>query len=154
MKTFTRVQLLVMAAAVFAAHKVSSLFATSDGQFFIHEDRAKLHARGNNPSLRIFEIDAEEVPAEKAASTTPPAAKPKGKVVKLPTSKILKLSVKKIKPALKEIETAEAIGLLIKEETDTQNRTGVIAALEARLDEINAVPETPETPETPESYNN
>ena len=63
MKTISRKELIVMSVAIFAAHNVNTLYATSDGNFFIVQDRAKLHSRSSKANLTIYEIDRYEADA-------------------------------------------------------------------------------------------
>jgi hypothetical protein len=71
MKTISRKDLIAMSVAIFGAHNVNTLFATSDGQFFIVQDRAKLHSNSSKAKLTIYEIDRHEADALSAKVAEP-----------------------------------------------------------------------------------
>lgn len=65
MKRYSLKELLEMANDIFKKLNVEKVFATNDGQFFVEENRALLHATPNK--LSVFELkacDASEVEAE------------------------------------------------------------------------------------------
>lgn len=120
MKTISRKDLVLMSAAVFAAHNVSTLFATSDGQFFLHPNRAKVHATSHPVKLTVYEIDAHEAkaleaqPEEKAAGNPKPAietkSKPKAKAKsKAPVKAELKKETEAKAPAKDEAKEVKVI---------------------------------------------
>lgn len=71
MKTFSKTELLELGLAVANTNQVDTLFATEDGQFFLKENFAKLHANANKLKVEelnyniVLEIDPE-IPSEDA----------------------------------------------------------------------------------------
>lgn len=131
MKTHSRKELIVLSIAVFQEHRVGSLFATADGQFFIHEDRAKLH----NRSLRggkIHEIDESE--AREAVE----AIEVETDQINNTESPILAKNANDAVEAISGVETVEALTLLNTEEAEGKNRKTVLKAIANRIDAVNA----------------
>lgn len=144
MKTpLNRKQLVERSAAVFAQFPTqTSLYATADGNFFIQEDRAKLHANKSNPSMKIFEIDVEE------AAEVDPKVKPlngggdqgsggtQGTEDLEPKSEVLQGNSKDAIAAIKKEESTEVLEALKADEAGTKNRSTVIKAIDARYAEL------------------
>lgn len=80
MKTLTKIELTVLAIAVFAANdSINQVFGTEDGQIFLDENRANLHAGTKDKKLKVYPIsrgDAEQAAKkENKVKETPEAPK-------------------------------------------------------------------------------
>ena len=141
MKTYNRTELTEMSAKVFAQFETThTLYATSDGQFFIQEDRAKLHARGN-AKMSIYEIERPEqkkvVPLnEDQDSDKDTVTDPKDDLT--PKSELLKGNAKTAIKAIKEVKDKDALIDLLNDEKASKNRSIVVEAIEEILKAFDA----------------
>lgn len=126
MKTISRKELIAMSVAIFAAHNVNTLFATSDGQFFIVQDRAKLHSNSSKAKLTIYEIDRHEAdalsakvaePKSETKAETKSESKPKTK-----TTAKAKKTAKGQKTTSEKIEDINVESEEVKSEENTPNQ--------------------------------
>lgn len=83
MKTLTKIELTIIAIAVFTSNEsINQVFGTEDGQIFLDENRANLHAGRKEKKLKVYPIsrgDAEQAAKKeskaKDESTAPKAPK-------------------------------------------------------------------------------
>jgi len=129
MKTYSRKELVSQSISVFAAHAVSTLFATVDGQYFIHEDRAKLH-NSTLKSDKVYEIDLDEAKeAAKEIDVEETVLGSKNVTLALNSNDAIKV--------IQEKELVEDLTALRAEEAEDKNRKTVLAAIDARIKAIN-----------------
>jgi len=98
----------------FNRFNVRKLFATSDGQFFLLQSRADLHARNN---LTVYPIEREDEVAEES-------------------KKQEALSVKQLIEKLAGMNSLSDVQKLLNAEVSGSNRKTAVAAIEARCREI------------------
>lgn len=114
-KTYSKAELEKKAQDHFKEYpKADKLFATTDGQFFLDENRANLHAGAKG---KVIEIENEGVSEDKSDTKKPQSADA-------------------LIEASKSIETIEAVEAAIVTETEGKNRTTVLAAYDARIEEL------------------
>ncbi|MFY0714124.1 hypothetical protein J1D01_10635 [Seonamhaeicola sp. NFXS20] len=114
-KTYSKAELEKKAQAVFKNYpKAKKVFATTDGQFFLDQNRANLHAGAKGKVIEINDVIEEE--------TEDTSIKPK--------------SAEALINEAKSIETIEAVEAAKEVETKGKNRSTVIAAYDARIDEL------------------
>ncbi|WP_435135722.1 hypothetical protein [Formosa sp. A9] len=115
-KSYSKSQLQDKAKAVFKDYPTAtSVFATTDSQFFLNQNRAELHAGKKGA---VIEIENEFEAPEKTDSKSKTA--------------------KELIAEAKTIETIEAVEAAIVLETEGDNRTTVLAAYNARIEELKA----------------
>lgn len=95
---------------------VNKVYVTADGQIFLLESRAKMHA-GKDGKIYIVEKADEDIPKEsqKADTSAPKAAK-------------------EIIASLSEITDVETIRQMLNDEVGSANRKSVVSAIEKRLE--------------------
>lgn len=129
MKDISKNELKEMAKGYFKSEGVDTLFATSDGQFFLKEGFQKNHAGDKLAKYKFILVDGDildfeekkdEVKTVEVKTETP--AKP----VPIPELIKLLLGIDDVE-SLKQIRDGESGGL---------NRKGAIAAVDARIHEI------------------
>lgn len=108
--TYSLDQLQQMAGEHFARLGVNKLFATSDGQFFLLENRARLHA-GKKGSVYPIENAGGESATQEAPSK----------------------SIAEIKAALEGADLP-TLQTMLHEEVAGANRKGAVAAIQKALD--------------------
>ncbi|MCO5253630.1 MAG: hypothetical protein M9892_04600 [Bacteroidetes bacterium] len=123
MTLYNKSQLQKKAEPVFKKHGVNKLYATEDGQIFLLDNRANLHAGGK---LRVFPLYAEakaEIKTEANDGSQEPF-----------------LNVKNLLASLKG-KTAEELSEAMVKEIAGQNRKSAVAGIQEMLDEAVNVPE-------------
>jgi hypothetical protein len=103
------------AQALLVKYGVNKIYATSDGQFFLLESRAHLHA-GKNHTVYPIEANEKEVVTNSAEGDTKEA-----------------LSVKALTELIAGENDLEKVHLMLLEEIAGQNRKSAIAAFEKRI---------------------
>ncbi|CDF80573.1 hypothetical protein BN863_28610 [Formosa agariphila KMM 3901] len=117
-KTYSKADLQKKAQGVFKSYPdADKLFATTDGQFFLDQNRANLHAGAKG---KVIEVENDAVLESTETKT--------GKTLK----------AEDLIANAKDIETIEAVEAAIVQETEGKNRTTVLAAYDARIDELKA----------------
>lgn len=115
-KTYSKAELEKKAQAVFKDYpKANKVFATTDGQFFLDENRANLHAGAKG---KVIEISNDGTDEDNADNSN----KPK--------------SAEALINEAKTIETIEAVEAAKEVEAKGKNRSTVIAAYDARIEEL------------------
>jgi hypothetical protein len=109
--------------SVFESHHVDTVYATSDGQYFIDENRANLHQNSDGKKLTVYTISQEEA----TEANTPKK------------SEILNQSVKDLTASLEEISSVEELYNLLAEESNIDTRKSAIAAINDRIESITKV---------------
>lgn len=99
---------------------VSKLYATSDGQLFILESRAKLHA-GNGG--QVHEMTTDEKPEEAKDDS------------QAEVSAFSKMSVKELKEAIAGLDL-ETLHIVLADEVQNQNRKSAVELIEAKIAEL------------------
>jgi hypothetical protein len=119
-KTYSKSELAKKAVDVFKTYPTAEkIFASNDGQFFLEENRAALHAKSLKKG-QYFEIENEgEASADNSKDS-------KSK------------SAEDLIADAKDIETTEAVEAAIVLETEGKNRKTVLAAYDARIQELKA----------------
>lgn len=115
MKTYSLEELQKMARIYFDRYQVKKMFATADGQFFLLQNRADLHARNN---LKVYPIENEDAPAEALKRVMD------------------SLSVKDLTAKLQTIDNLSQVQDLLFDEVAGANRKTAVAVIEARCREI------------------
>jgi hypothetical protein len=114
MKRYSREELSAMAGEYFKRLNVSKLYATTDGQFFILQNRAQLHA---GSTLTVYELENEN----------PQNLRPEGKKVQ---------TVKELTQAVQEITDVEVLRALLLEEVSGTNRASAVKVIEERIAKV------------------
>lgn len=121
-KSYTKAELATKAKAVFKNNtKAKAVFATTDGNIFLSQNRADLHAGADG---KVFEIENENAPEK------PKAEKSTQKGNKVSPAKAAKALVIKI-GTLATVEEVKAV-------TERATAKTVKAAAKARIEELNA----------------
>lgn len=115
MKLLTLSELKENAKEHFNRLQVNKLFATTDGQFFLMENRAQLHAGTGN----VHRIDNEE-PAENPESKTP------------------EMTVKELTAKVALMEDINEVQHLLLAEIAGPNRATAVKAIEERITKLAA----------------
>ena len=113
MKRYSKVELQEAAKPHFEKLKVNKLYATTDGQFFLLENRANLHAKS---SLTVYKLENEEQAAPQGENTTE----------KQPT-------VKELLEQLERIDDLETLNDMLLTEIAGQNRSTAVKSIEAKI---------------------
>ncbi|MFD2566081.1 hypothetical protein [Pseudotenacibaculum haliotis] len=114
MKTYSKTQLEELAKEKFKQYpKADALYATSNGQFFLMENRAQLYAKGKN--LSVVKIDNPGTASQDL---------PEG-------------NAKDVIKAVESIEDPKTLEAWLKSEQDGDDRKTVKAAIEERINELN-----------------
>ena len=119
-KTYSKAELEKKAKDVFKEYpSAKSLFATTDGQFFLDKNRANLHAgaKGN-----VIEIENEFEAHSKSNSKDSDSIKPK--------------SADTLIEEAKTIESIDLVELAKEVEAKGKNRKTVIEAYDTRMEEL------------------
>ncbi|MRG45503.1 hypothetical protein GFS24_10275 [Chitinophaga sp. SYP-B3965] len=111
MKRYSKEELSSMAGEHFIRLGVSKLYATTDGQFFILENRAQLHA---GSSLTVYKL---EDPGNQA-----PASEDKKP-----------LTLKELSIRVADLLDMEQLQILLHEEVAGTNRSGAVKIIEDRI---------------------
>jgi hypothetical protein len=110
MKTRTKLELTVLAIAVFTANEsIIQVFGTEDGQIFLDENRANLHAGTFEKKIKVYPIsrgDAEQAAKKESKAKDEPVAPKAPKE----TVKSDKKTDKKIVPAAPIEPAADTTG--------------------------------------------
>lgn len=115
-KTYSKAELEKKAQEVFKNYpKAKKVFATTDAQFFLDQNRANLHAGAKGKVIEVVNDVIEE-------DTQDTSIKPK--------------SAEALINEAKSIETIEAVEAAKEVEAKGKNRSTVIAAYDARIDEL------------------
>ncbi|MGB8704266.1 MAG: hypothetical protein WCD31_04495 [Gillisia sp.] len=122
MKTLSRKELVARSVAYFKERTEATLFATSDGQFFVFKDRANMHATSTKAPMTVYEIERKEVEEELAGSTE---GDDDG------------YTVKELKALVAETSDKAVLEGYLEDEKKGENRKTAIAAIEDRLEELN-----------------
>jgi len=127
-------ELIEGSVSIFDRNKdLKKLHATSDGQYFLEENRANLHKNTKrNPvtgkdTLSVVPITRED------AKTAKDTLKNADKVEKSP---FLQQNVGDIKEALKTADDAAALKVYLAEEEGNEPRTTAIEAIKAKIVEL------------------
>lgn len=112
-KVFSKEQLLAKAAPYFKKYKTDTLFAVSDGQIFIAQNPAELHAKGRT----VYVLNPEAAPADSAPA------------VDVPT-------VAEIRKLVENADTVEKLRLLMDEEVKGPNRKSALEAIEKKIKKL------------------
>lgn len=116
-KTYSKADLEKKAQGVFKDYpKADKVFATTDGQFFLDENRANLHAGAKGKVIEIANEGTSE------GESTKDTIKPK--------------SAEDLITEAKAIETIDLVEVAKEIEAKGKNRTTVIAAYDARIAEL------------------
>lgn len=111
-QTYNEAQLAERAKERFETLKVNKLYATSDGSFFILENRARLHA---GPKGNVYKLAANE-------GATPDS--------------IVSVSIKDLKTRVANETELQALTDMMLREVGGANRKGAIDAIQVRIDEL------------------
>lgn len=123
---YSRKELVAKAVALFKERNENVLFATTDGQFFIHKDRANMHAGSQEKPFTVYEIKRQEV-EEELDEAAPDAS----------GSKEDKQTVKQIQAEVAKTEDVEALEKMLEAEKALEDpRKTAIAAIEERIAEL------------------
>lgn len=124
MKINSRAQLVEKSKSLFSSRNENKLFATTDGQFFVHQDRANMHAQVNRETpLKVYIIDRSETEDQTPVKEAPqPKALP---------------SVAKLKELLPEVSEVGELEAILEQEKSGENRKTAIEAIQERLEELN-----------------
>lgn len=113
-QTYSQSQLIEMAKERFAKLQVNKLFATSDGSFFLLENRARLHV---GPKGNVFELNNEnDIPGDDDAV----------------------ISIKELKLRLATATELQEVTDMMLREVGGKNRATAVQAIQVRLDELTA----------------
>lgn len=116
-KTYSKAELEKKAQGVFKDYpKANKVFATTDGQFFLDENRANLHAGAKGKVIEIANDGGSE------DKTSKDGVKPK--------------SAEALITEAATIETIDLVEVAKEVEAKGKNRSTVIAAYDARIDEL------------------
>lgn len=115
-KTYSREELIVLAKPTIEQYGVNRVYATADGQMFLLENRAQLHA-GKGV---VYEIHTDEAGVSQEEE---PAAE---------------LTVKEIEKAVKETADLDLLAMMLSDEVAGKNRKTAVQAITERMDELNA----------------
>lgn len=129
-KAQSRAQLVIASIEIFAAQTVASLFATVDGQFFINENRAKLHNKTIKGG-KVYEIERHEAEEANVSEVAPKTEK-----TTQPKNEVLQGSNKEVAASVLEIDDVAVLDALLAEENETQKRKGAIKSIEARIEAL------------------
>lgn len=121
-KSFSLAELQKEAAPHFARFNVDTLYATVDGQFFLLENRARLHAGTSGTVYQLKKEPTAEAIAEATNDTV--GTESADKVV---------LSITALKKAVAD-KTLDELHTMLDEETNGGNRKGAIAVIEAAIE--------------------
>lgn len=100
--------------------KAKKVFITTDGQCFLEENRANIHAKPNKLEVVPFsKTDFIEVEDAKTVTAS------KGK------------TVEDIKAEIKEVEDVKVLEEMLEAEQNGKNRTTAIEAIQERIKELN-----------------
>ncbi|MEH6405761.1 MAG: hypothetical protein V7767_00625 [Leeuwenhoekiella sp.] len=125
MKTFSRKEIVDKSVEVFKQNKEGKLFATSDGQFFILEDRRNMHAKSQKKPLGTYDIDRSEVETQLA------------KDIEVTTNDDQKEpTVDDIKALVAESSDVAQLESMQEDEKKGKNRKTALAAIEERIAEL------------------
>lgn len=123
MKTNSRKQLVEKSKSLFNSRNENKLFATTDGQFFVHQDRANMHAQVNREiPLKVYKIDRNEVEEDAPKEDEAPKALP---------------SVAKLKELLPEVSEVGELEAILEQEKSGEDRKTAIEAIQERIEELN-----------------
>ena len=114
-KSYSRAELMGIARLVIEQYGVNIVYATADGQMFLMENRAKLHA-GKGV---VYEINAEEAGISPVQDPEP------------------ELTVKEIEKAVGETSDLEALAMMLNDEAGGKNRKTAVKAITGRMQELN-----------------
>ncbi len=122
MKRYSKTQLKEQATEVFEQYpNTEALYATSDGQFFLKQNRADLHANENKLSVMTIEKDWKTDSAKDETEKKP--AHP--------------VSVKVLQAKVKDTSDVEELKRWLKEEQALEHpRKTAFACLEERIKEL------------------
>lgn len=123
MKTLSRKELVAKSVAYFKERTEATLFATSDGQFFVFKDRANMHATSTKAPMTVYEIERKEVEDQLAEGST--EGDDDG------------YTVKELKALVAETSDKAVLEAYLEDEKKGENRKTAIAAIEERLEELN-----------------
>jgi hypothetical protein len=127
-------ELIEGSVSIFGRNKdLKKLHATSDGQYFLEENRANLHKNSKrDPITGKDKLTVVPITREDALATLPKKATPTASV----KSEFLQKSVADIKEALKTADDVEALKVVLAEEKANEPRSTAIEAIEAKIVEL------------------
>ena len=150
MKTLSKDELQKLAEADFKTHAVSELHATTDGQIFIKESFARLHAGENGTVYTFTNVKTEAAP--KPDSIPVLIAQLEGITSTDELNNLLKVELEGanrkgaiaaihlriLNVSLETIEDKESLATLLEAEKSGPKRKEAIAAIEARIQKLNS----------------
>lgn len=114
-RTYNKEQLIEMAGAYFEKYNVNKLFATTDGQFFLLENRARMHC---GPKGNVFELTKDGSGAESEDDIT----------------------INELRTRVANTEDLAELTAFMLREVAGANRNEAVNAIQVRIDEINNTP--------------
>lgn len=119
-KLLSKSELENKAKVYFKKLGVSKLYATSDGQLFILESRAKLHAGSGGQVHEMTTDERPEVAKDDSANEA---------------SVYAKMSVKELKEAIADLDL-ETLHKVLADEVQKQNRKSAVELIENKIAEL------------------
>lgn len=113
---FSKDELQGMAHERLKEHKVSEIFATVDGQFFLKRHFADNHA-GKYGTVHTFKVEPDKALEQSKQKPAP-------------------LSVQKIADLIITIDDVEELTQMLTAETEGLNRVTAVKAIQARIDTL------------------
>ncbi|AOR29545.1 hypothetical protein FORMB_25280 [Formosa sp. Hel1_33_131] len=114
-KSYSKTELTEQSKAVFKNYPTAKVvFGTTDGQFFLNESHANIHATAEG---KVFKIENENIPSEGTKNKPANAAD--------------------LIAVAATLETVEAVDAAKALELEGKNRATVLAAYDARIEELN-----------------
>ena len=144
MRTYTQAELQELAAPHFEKYNLNTLYATSDGQIFIMQNRALLHAgtgivhtlyRNGTQDGVVYKDhvvtvkDLEEQPDLLKRGVKP------GDTIKVPMVE-KPITLEELEEKLKEATNVNVLSAILIEEVSTHNRSEAVDKITARLNEV------------------
>lgn len=159
MKTYSKQKLAQRALQVLNKHHVDAVFATSDGQIFLSQNRANLHAKelGGRVSVYPFTITDTFVPEETKIPTPTISNEDGDKEEKDPDDNevdridartledVEKMSVKELTILVNEQEDLVQLEAILVAERAGKNRKTAIEAITNRIESIQSEENDEET---------
>lgn len=151
MRTYSQAELQELAAPQFEKYGLNKLYATSDGQIFIMENRAMLHAGGGNVYTLYRNGTVDGVEYEDHTVTAEDIEKnPEltkrgvtvGSIIKVPVVE-QPISLDELGEELKGIDNVNVLSSKLIEEVSKHNRTEAVNAITARMNEVVEAMKTP-----------